>query len=90
MKDASFYKTTMAFLRRTHVYNEILMSYSIRHDDPATMREYLPRTRIARECGPSLDSEILKLDPVRDGFLQFLEYAPLVNARCGILDARGA
>jgi hypothetical protein len=82
MKDANFFKTVTDLLAARHVYSPTLWSYSILNNNVPTMREFLQKTDlIANNVGPFIDCKLLTLDPVERRSYQFLEYAPLINAR---------
>ena len=81
MKDQAFYKKATALLEARHVYRDVLWSYGLLHNDPATIRENLRHTPFADRCGLWLRSPLLTLEPVERLDYQHLEYAPLVNPR---------
>ncbi len=89
MRDRMFYQPCLALLRGRHIWNDTLWSYSLLHGDVPNLREFLlHQDRFLAECGESLDSPLLRINPVARGRYQHLEYAPLVNARVGRLGAR--
>lgn len=81
MRDRDFFRRVIGLLRERYVYNAVLWSYGIHHDDPETIREYLAASPLADQCGASIQSPLLTLDPTIRGSYQYLEYAPLVNPR---------
>jgi hypothetical protein len=81
MKDKESFRTVMALLRQRHVYSNTLWSYGIYHNDASAIREYLPHTPFANQCGLFIDSTLLTLNPVARHAHQHKEYWPLVNAR---------
>ena len=81
MKDKQIFRTVLELLRRRHVYNGTLWSYGIYHDDVPALREYLPHSLYANQCGLVIDSTPLTLNPVARHTYQHKEYWPLVNAR---------
>ncbi len=82
MRDKQFFRQVITLLERQHVYNHTLWSYAIKHNDPHAIRQYLEHCdAFVRQCGMSLDSPLLSIDPVARGLYQHLDYKPLVNAR---------
>ncbi|MFA7172796.1 MAG: hypothetical protein WC340_05190 [Kiritimatiellia bacterium] len=81
MKDKLYFQEVLTLLSERLVYDETLWSYSLRHNVPDWIAEYLARGAFATQCGLSIDSVLLKIDPVERNFYQHLEYAPLVNPR---------
>jgi hypothetical protein len=81
MKDKSVFTKVVDLLNDRCVYNDTLWSYSIFHNQPERISEYLQRSRLATQSGLWIDAPILKLDPVARNFYEHLEYAPLVNSR---------
>ncbi len=89
MKERRFYDPCIALLKRLHIYNDVLYSYAVYHNDLLNLREFLKyQDRFLDECGLSLNSTLLTIDPVERQRHQHLEYAPLVNARTHRLGAR--
>ncbi|HRF00117.1 MAG TPA: hypothetical protein PLI18_06345 [Pirellulaceae bacterium] len=82
MSDKGFYERAIAQLSRRHLFEPTLWSYAIRHDDPATIREYLNfRDDFLATVGPWFDGELLSIDPEHRRRYEHLDYRPLVNAR---------
>ena len=82
MQDKAFFRGAIDLLAARHVYDHTLWSYGLKHDDPAAIREYLQHNDgFVRQCGLSLDSPLLEIDPVVRRWYQHIEYWPLVNAR---------
>ena len=88
MVDEEFFKQTIATLRKRFVYNSILWSYSIKHNDAETIREFLTYSnKVTANLGVVFDSELVTIDPVQRRWYQHREYWPLVNARAHQLGA---
>ncbi len=81
MRDAGFFRKAIALLQSRHVFHQTLWSYGLKHDDVPAIREYLRFSPVAQNSGTTLDSPLLKLDPVERFAYQHREYWPLVNAR---------
>ncbi len=82
MKNADFFRQTLPILAARHVYNDVLWSYGIRHNDAGAAREFLThQDGFVAQCGLWLESKLLSIDPVVRKSYQHLEYSPLVNAR---------
>ena len=70
-------------------YSHLLWSYGLKHDDVAAIRQYLLHCDgFLNECGDWIDCKLVTIDPVLRKTYQFLEYAPLVNARAHQLGKR--
>jgi len=88
MRSAEFFRAVLALLRQRHVYHDTLWAYGVYHNDPGAIREYLPHTALAEQCGPWLESELLVINPVARHTYQHKEYWPLVNPRVHQLGRR--
>ena len=76
-------------LSERQVYNHVLWSYAVKHDLPAHVQVFLQHADdFVRQCGPDLNSPLLKIDPVIRHLYQHLDYRPLVNARAHRLGQR--
>ena len=76
-------------LAQRHVYNATVWSYSIKHNIPAIIREYLQHDdRFVGQVGGRLSSPLLVIDPIVRRLYEHLEYKPLVNARAHSLGKR--
>ena len=88
MADEAFFKQTIETLRKRFVYNSILWSYAIKHNDVETIREYMTYSnKVTNNLGLVFDSELVTIDPVQRRWYQHREYWPLVNARAHQLGA---
>jgi hypothetical protein len=82
MKDKDFFAQVVGLLRERHVYHNTLWSYSIKHDDPANINEFLQhQNAFVASCGVYLESPLLTINPVARHAYQHMEYMPMVNAR---------
>jgi hypothetical protein len=82
MGDKAVYRSVLDLLTGRHVYNDVLWSYGLKHDDPAAVRQYLQfRDDFLAACGKAIDCPLLTIDPVVRRAYQHIEYWPLVNAR---------
>ncbi len=81
LQDKAMFVKVTDLLRARHVYHDTTWSYSVYHGHLPTLREYLPHTTFATQCGTTLVSPPLVLDPVARHVYQHREYWPLVNAR---------
>ncbi|MHB8861931.1 MAG: hypothetical protein ACYC6N_05975 [Pirellulaceae bacterium] len=89
MRDASFFQAATKLLAARQVYHPVLWSYAIMHDSPPEIRVFLQHlSDFVNQCGPYLDSPLLKIDPVARHLHQHLDYRPLVNARAHQLGQR--
>ena len=82
MKDKKFFERAIEKLRNRYVYNHVLWSYAIKHDDVKAIREFLTHSqRIVTNCGRYFRSDLLTVDPIEQNWYQHKEYWPLVNDR---------
>jgi hypothetical protein len=81
-KNVDFYKKLTATLRTHHVWNDVIGTYAMLHNDSATLREWLKHhDDFVDQCGPFLATKLLTLDPIERRSYEHLEYSPLVNQR---------
>lgn len=89
MRDKAFFQQVIDLLTKRHIYDWVLWSYGIHHDEPAVIREFLQHHRqFASRCGTVIDSPLLTIDPVVRKLYEHTEYRPLVNARAHALGKR--
>ena len=89
MHDLKSFQAIVARLSGQHVYHHTLWSYSLKHNIPARIREFLLHAdQIVNDCGGRLRSPLVELDPVERRTFEHLEYKPLVNARAHALGKR--
>jgi hypothetical protein len=82
MHDRGVFENIIDLLRGRHVYSDILWSYSLYNNNRQAIREYLQhRDDFLKECGDSIDSSLIVIDPIVRKTYQHLEYGPLINAR---------
>lgn len=81
-KSAEFFRKITALLAKYHVWSEPIWRYAVVHNDTDALREWLKhREEFLAQCGPWLDSTLIKIDPIARRTYQHLEYAPLINQR---------
>ena len=89
MRDRAFFETVVKYLDSRHVYNPTLWSYSIYHNAPSLIQQFLSMNdTIIQECSGPIQSPLLQLDLEKRHLYEHLEYKPLVNARAHALGAR--
>ena len=72
----------MALLAQRHIYNDVIYSYAVYHNDRAPLAEWLRHhDDFLNQCGPYLDSALLRIDPIARRAYEHLEYSPLINQR---------
>ena len=81
MRTKAFCDELLALLVNRKVYSQTLWSYSLYHDMPDRIREYLPHTQLANRAGLILESPLLELNPIIRHAYEHKEYWPLVNSR---------
>jgi hypothetical protein len=88
MRDKTMFGRTLDLLRQRQVFHALLWSYGILHRDEKAVREYLRPSALAANCGPWLESDLLRVDASERWTYEHKEYWPLVNARYYQLGAR--
>ncbi|GIW95588.1 MAG: hypothetical protein KatS3mg110_3629 [Pirellulaceae bacterium] len=82
MKDLQLFQDVIRILDQRKIYHPVLWSYSVLHNVASVIRQYLlHEEQFISECGPYLDSPLVKIDPRERRAYEHLEYKPLVNAR---------
>jgi hypothetical protein len=89
LSDVDFAMQALTLLRTRHVYHPTTWSYSLKHNIPAGVTDYLMHADgFLAQCGAYIDCALIKHDPVERRIYQHLEYSPLINARAHKLGAR--
>ena len=89
LRDKAFFLRVIDLLAKRHVYHQVIWSYSLYHDLPAWIRQYLQHAdAFIALCGASIESPLLTIDPVTRQTYQQLDYRPFVNARAHQLGRR--
>ena len=89
MREPEMFLSVTSRLARRHTYSDTLWSYSIFHNQPEAIREYLQHSdSFVLQCGGRLSSDLVSIDPVVRGTFEHLEYKPLANARAHSLGLR--
>ena len=82
LRERPCFDAFISLLRRRHVYDHTLWSYSLYHLDASTSREYLSHASgLLGNCGAWLDSPLVEIDPIERRAYQHVEYRPLFNGR---------
>ncbi len=81
-EDAALFRKVVALLQARRVYQPVVYSFGLLHNDPTAIREYLRQEgSLLAQAGPWLKSPLVDIDPVERGIYEQLEYHPLINAR---------
>ena len=82
MKDKAFFKKATDTLRNRCRYDNTLWSYSVKHNDADTIREFLDHAdQITHQCGMTFESELVSIDPLKRNWYEQREFSPLINNR---------
>ena len=82
MSDKEFFSQATRVIARRHAYDHTLWSYSLVHDLPDDINQFLQHSdNLVNQCGSYLQSPLLVIDPVLRRIYEHMEYRPLVNAR---------
>ena len=88
-KSPEFFRRLTEFLSQHHVWNEPIARYAVIHNDTGVLREWLRhRQDFLAQCGPWLESPILRIDPIEQRTYEHLEYSPLINPRAHPVGSR--
>ena len=89
MRDAEFFAAVIQLLEARFIYDDTLWSYSLMHNHVPAIEQYLRhQDAFVSQCGPYLESTLLRIDPVERHIWEVREYDPLVNARAHQLGPR--
>ncbi len=81
-KSVEFFRKLLGVLAQRHVYNDVLQSYAVAHNETAALREWLRhRDDFLAQCGPWLATPLITIDPIERRAFEQLEYSPLINQR---------
>ena len=82
MENKPYFLQVIDILERRHVYNHTLWSYGIKHNVVPAVSQYLQHADgFVQLCGATIDTPLLRIDPIARHSYQHLDYRPLVNAR---------
>jgi hypothetical protein len=83
LDDESFYKSVLDLLRRKHIFDSTVWSFSIKHGDLDTFIEYMNYARYKDSSVSLTDGEVLYLQTpiLKVDRFSFKEYNPLINPR---------
>ena len=81
-KSADFFRKLIGVLETRHIYREQIYRYAVLHNAAAPLATWLrQRGDFLNECGPYLDANLIRIDPIERRAYEHLEYTPLVNQR---------
>lgn len=81
LKDRDFYLKVTKLLDRRHHFDSGVWSFAVYHRHLPTLKNWLSMSRMRRESGSYLKSELLSIDPQLDNFFRMVDFSPLINAR---------
>ena len=85
-QSGDFFKKLIGVMQARHVWQPVIYSYSVVHNDTPALREYLKhRDDFLGGCGPFFASKLITIDPIERRSYEHLEYSPLVNQRAHML-----
>lgn len=95
-QSVQFFAKLAALMEQRHVYSDVIFSYALYHHSPEAL-QYLASVRKGKpmlvteylqenaafldQCGPWLDSPVIRIDPIERRTYQHLEYSPYINQR---------
>lgn len=85
-QSGDFFKKLIGVMQSRHVWQPVIYSYSVVHNDTPALREFLKhRDDFLGGCGPFFASKLITIDPIERRSYEHLEYSPLVNQRAHML-----
>jgi hypothetical protein len=85
-QSGDFFKKLIVVMQSRHVWQPVIYSYSVVHNDTPALREFLKhRDDFLGGCGPFFASKLITIDPIERRSYEHLEYSPLVNQRAHML-----
>ena len=81
LRDKNFFLKASAILRDRLRNAPSVFAFSILHNDPETLTDYIETTRLAKNLGLWFSSELISIDPVTHHDWETMEFDPLINAR---------
>ncbi len=85
-QSGDFFKKLIGVMQARHVWQPVIYSYSVVHNDTPALREFLKhRDDFLNGCGPFFSSKLITIDPIERRSYEHLEYSPLVNQRAHML-----
>ncbi len=81
-QSVDFFRKLVEVMEARHVYNDVIYSCAVVHNDKAPLREWLRHhDEFLNQCGAYLDTTIVRIDPIERRAYEHLEYSPLINQR---------
>ncbi len=81
LSDKGFFLKATAILRDRLRNEPGIFAYSILHNDPATLPDYIENTPLGKNLGQWFSSKLISINPVTHHGWETMEFDPLVNAR---------
>ncbi len=80
-KNKQFFLKLLKVLKDKHHYDSTFWSYSVKHNIPEEIANYLHVGGFAQKCGDYLNSSLIKIHAESDGSYLHKEFWPLINKR---------
>lgn len=81
-ESADFYEKSTSILSQRGIYQSVLQSYALVHNDRGNLAQFLlMQGGFLDSCGLALSSDLITLDPIDRRTYEHLEYKPLINGR---------
>ncbi len=81
LRDKEFFLKATAILRERLRNEPDVFAFSVLHNDPATLTDFIENTPLAKNLGQWFSSKLISIDPVTYHGWETMEFDPLVNAR---------
>ena len=89
MRDLTFFRQVTQLLRDRQVFEPVLWSYALQHNELREVREYLGQADgLLQQCGQFLQSELVQIEPHSRGWYEQREYWPLIHSRAHAVGSR--
>ncbi len=87
MADLTFFERTLELLSQRHIYDHVLWSYAVKHNQRTHLQSFLLHQEFFLKGTGEVFGGIAPVDPVERHWYEHLEYLPLINARAHRLGA---
>uniref|UniRef100_A0A6B2KWL3 Uncharacterized protein n=1 Tax=Arcella intermedia TaxID=1963864 RepID=A0A6B2KWL3_9EUKA len=82
MKKRDVFNKIIALLKKRFIYDSVLWSYGLYHNDTDVIFQYLQSTSIPSLVGPYLQTALVDTsNPIDSRLFEYFEYGPIINSR---------
>ena len=89
LNSKTFFNRLVKLLDDRQHFNSTVWSYSIKHNQPMQIKRFLEsRNDFVNQCGMTIDTALLRINPVERKTYQHIDFYPLINVRVHRLGKR--